>query len=234
VSIDEIWELARQALVPPFSAVFLFGSYARGDQDRTSDVDILQVAPTRTKSYSKGNMNVTCYTPDQLIALSKSGSMFARHLVLEAVPIFDPENFLGILKAGYVPANDYLKVCGEVTCAIPLLAVAREEFDQNPRYYSAAAAHLLRTYVYAKAFTLGAQSFSMRVIAHNSGDYRPRECLIGLRLSETYSQFWSVVALQSPCVLLVGRHAACQRAVTRPDANSKCPTKHDDSLSQRK
>lgn len=195
MSIDEILGLARTVVVPPFSALFLYGSCARGDQEESSDIDVLQVTPTHTAAYAQGIVNITCYTPEQLASLAKIGSLFVKHLVLEAIPLVDPTNFLITLKRTYTPPTDYRDVYSAVKGALPIVAIPESVFEEDAFHYSATAGYLLRTYVYAKAFTLGALSFSMRHVEGVIGDTRPRERINALRRYKTYSQFRSVVDL---------------------------------------
>src|SRR6516225_10395691 len=91
---DEVREVV-EVIRPPFTALFLYGSHARGDAEETSDVDVLQVTPSHTAPYTVGRVNVTCYTLEQLLRLARHGSLFARHLVEEALPLADPQDVLG-------------------------------------------------------------------------------------------------------------------------------------------
>jgi hypothetical protein len=193
--MDRLLETVRPAIVPPFSALFLYGSFARGDQDRSSDIDILQVTPTHTAPYASGKINITCYTADQLRALASNGALFAKHLVLEAVPLVDPASLLDKLKSIFTAPSDYRYLCRDVTDSVALVAVTEDTFRESPKHYSATAGYLLRTYVYARAFDLGAKSFSMRHVTELTGDDRPRERLVALRPRKTYSSFRSVVDL---------------------------------------
>lgn len=195
MSIDEITTLVRSAAVPPFAALFLYGSYARGDYDESSDIDIIQVTAKAAAPYAEAKINFTCYTAEQLTILAKNGSLFAKHLVLEAVPLVDPDNLLGTLKSIYVDPNDYQGLCRDIKCAIPVVAISEDTFKENSRHYSAAAAYLLRTYAYARAFETGANSFSMRHVADQLGDTRPTERLSDLRRRQEYRQFQEVVDL---------------------------------------
>lgn len=195
MSISEILAVVRDAVTGPSIAVLLYGSYARGDQSELSDIDILQVTPTRRRSYSNGQINVTCYTAEQLMTLASSGSMFARHVVSEAVPLIDPDRFFDSMKTAYVPAKSYDDIQQEVLCAIPIVAIPIELFNENAHHYAATAGYLLRTYTYVRAFTLGETTFSMRRIANRIGDSRIREELQNLRMHETYDYFRRVVDL---------------------------------------
>lgn len=142
-------------------ALFLYGSHARGDADETSDVDVLQVTPVHTAPYAVGRFNITCYTFDQLLRLARRGSLFARHLVEEALPLADPQNLLGSLKSSYLAPQTYRGVRNEVCGCSPLLDVKEFEFDENPEGFSSLVSYLVRTYLYAAAFERGARSFAM-------------------------------------------------------------------------
>lgn len=227
MSIGDITQLVRAAAVPPYSALLLFGSFARGDQDDSSDIDVVQVTPVRTKSYSRGRVNITCYTTDQLGEMAVAGSLFVKHLVLEAVPLADPEGFLDTLRAEYVEPETYQGVFDGVICSLPVVAILRAEFQKFPHQYSTTAGYLLRTYVYARAFTEGVRSFSMKEIATRLGDPRPFTFLRALRSLDDYARFRQVVDLlfdlthQRPFIrtesleaLVVNSSASCRLATT--------------------
>jgi hypothetical protein len=173
----------------------LFGSYARHDQNEASDIDVLQVTPNPSQSYSVGKINVTCYTKDQLLHMADAGSLFIRHIVCESVAIIDPERLLDQVTASFKANEDLGRVIREVQCSLGLLAVNQTEFEKNSHHYSATASYLLRTYVYARAFQSGNHTFSMRELARAQQDYKASQPLGDLRRSETYSTFRRVVDL---------------------------------------
>jgi hypothetical protein len=166
---------------PPFTALFLYGSYARGDAEETSDVDVLQVAAVHTAPYAVGRLNVTCYTHDQLLRLARSGGLFARHLVEEALPIADPQDLLGTLKSAYVAPRSYLDVRNRVCGCVPLLDVEEREFNENAKGLSALVNYLVRTYLYASAFDQGARSFAMQHVLDLLGKDEARVTLSAVR-----------------------------------------------------
>lgn len=156
-NVREILTLIR----PPFTALFLYGSHARGDAEDTSDVDVLQVTPAHTAPYAAGRFNITCYTFDQLLRLARRGGLFARHLVEEALPLADPQDLLGTLKSAYVALQTYHPVRNEVCGCAPLLDVEEAEFNENVDGLSSLVSYLVRTHLYASAFDQGARSFAM-------------------------------------------------------------------------
>jgi hypothetical protein len=107
-----------------------------------------------------------------------------------------------------------------------LVAIPSEVFENNSHYYAVTAGYLLRTYVYARAFELGSQTFSMIEVARVLGDNRPRERIAALRDSESYVNFWQTVDLlfefeNQPLVLrqesleafIVNAYGTCELAV---------------------
>jgi hypothetical protein len=166
---------------PPFTALFLYGSHARGDAKDTSDVDILQVTPVHTAPYTIRSFNITCYTFEQLMRLAGRGGLFARHLVEEAVPLDDPHDILGALKSAYVATQTYDGVRKEVCGCAPLLDVAECKFNENIEGLSSLASYLIRTYLYALAFERGARSFAMDHILGLLGQKRAGVVLSSLK-----------------------------------------------------
>jgi hypothetical protein len=142
-----------------------------------------------------GKINITCYTPAQLMALARNGSLFARHIVLEALTIDDSTGFLQTLKSAYIAPDSYAHLKGEIMGSLPLVAVSQGLFENNTRHYASTASYLLRTYIYAKAVELGAKSFSLREVVGLIGDRRSVEALGELKEHPTYEHFQKVVDL---------------------------------------
>lgn len=185
---DKVREVT-EAIKPPFRALFLYGSHARGDAQEASDVDILQVTPTHTAPYAVGRVNVTCYTLDQLLRLARKGGLFARHLVEEALPLADPHDVLGALKSAYVFPVDYHGVKREVCGCAPLLDVADPQFNENADGLSSLVSYLIRTYLYATAFDHRAKSFAMGHVLDLLGQQRASSVLSNVRSQRSISAF---------------------------------------------
>jgi hypothetical protein len=178
-----------EVIRPPFTALFLYGSHARGDAEETSDIDVLQVTPTHTAPYAVGRVNVTCYTLKQLLRLARHGGLFARHLVGEALPLADPQDLLGALKSAYVGPLDYHGVKKEVCSCAPLLDVAEPQFIENVEGLSSLVSYLIRTYLYATAFEQGARSFAMGRVFELLGQHRARITLSNVRSQRNFPAF---------------------------------------------
>jgi Nucleotidyltransferase domain len=185
---DKLREV-EEVVKPPFTALLLYGSHARGDAGESSDVDVLQVTPTHTPPYAVGRVNVTCYTVEQLLRIARRGGLFARHVIEEALPIADPQDLLGTMKAAYVPPSDYLGVKREVSDCAPLLDVAEPEFIENAEGFGSLASYLIRTYLYATAFDQGARSFAMEHVLDLLGQHRAGSILSNVRSQRSFPAF---------------------------------------------
>lgn len=184
-SVRQVLEVVK----PPFSALFLYGSYARGDAQEVSDVDVLQVTPAHTAPYTVGRVNVTCYTLEQLLRLAHRGSLFARHLVEEALPIADPQNILGALKSAHVRPLNYDGAKAEVCSCGPLLDVGEPQFKENADGLNSLVTYLIRTYLYATAFNAGARSFAMGHVLDLLGQHRAKIILSNVRSQRSFPAF---------------------------------------------
>jgi len=73
-------------------AVALFGSRARGDEDPSSDVDLLMVTNEGAARHaSMGNLSLSFYPLPDLHARARSGNLFLCHVLREGRPLYDPE-----------------------------------------------------------------------------------------------------------------------------------------------
>jgi len=178
-----------EVIKPPYRAVFLYGSHARGDAHKTSDIDVLQVTYAHTAPYSVGLVNVTCYTFEQLLRIARKGGLFARHLVEEALPLSDPDDLLENLKSVYVGPLDYDEVKREVSGCAPLLDVADPQFNENAEGLSSLVSYLIRTYLYATAFDHRAKSFAMGHVLDLLGQQRASSILSNVRSQRNVSVF---------------------------------------------
>lgn len=85
----------------PLWSMALFGSRARGDDDPTSDVDILFITnEEKPRLINSSRMSCSFYPSAYLIAKAKEGDLFILHLVREAKVIFDEKmDFAAMTKA---------------------------------------------------------------------------------------------------------------------------------------
>ncbi|WP_421291811.1 nucleotidyltransferase domain-containing protein [Aeromonas taiwanensis] len=74
--------------------LILFGSHARGDVDKNSDLDLLGIDnTTQHKTISVNKVNLSLYTHDNLIEMAKNGDSFLLHLIKEGKCLFGEDKF---------------------------------------------------------------------------------------------------------------------------------------------
>ena len=95
------------------TAIALFGSVARGDNDAFSDRDLLIVSENDSvlrdmkTRYESFNWSCTAYSWSRLQRAADQGSLFVQHLKQEAVILRDPNERLSHLFALYSPKASY-------------------------------------------------------------------------------------------------------------------------------
>ncbi|MBY3044194.1 nucleotidyltransferase domain-containing protein [Rhizobium leguminosarum] len=89
-------------------AIFLYGSWARGDQGDKSDHDLLMVTDEgRSYHFTDGHHSLTYYPLSLLKDKASLGDLFVYHIVLEAKSVLDPNNVLGVLRGLFKPKRSY-------------------------------------------------------------------------------------------------------------------------------
>lgn len=175
-------------------AVLLYGSVARGEDVAGSDVDILEVVNAATEPFSRGQIQISPYTLQRLLDMAARGSLFIRHLIDEATPLFDPDGVLPRLRVEYREASSDVHTLE--------LRIASGLLDVSPSYYQdfwpglhACAAFILRSLAYIEARERGCTTFSMARVLMALGDAR-LEDIRHLRASTTpsFSLYRQVIA----------------------------------------
>lgn len=90
------------------SALFLFGSRARGDHSNDSDIDLLAVSNVSEPMVTGiGPATLYHYSTDWLGAKAKQGDLFVWHIIAEALAIFDPNGVLAKLQKEFQFSSSY-------------------------------------------------------------------------------------------------------------------------------
>lgn len=101
-------------------SLIVFGSYARGDTDKFSDLDLLGVVDDKSsKSTPVRDINLSIYPIGKLIELMECGDLFALHLKMEGKPLFGNAHFNDIIgkfkyKESYIGDIAYALLMGEL------------------------------------------------------------------------------------------------------------------------
>jgi hypothetical protein len=143
-------------------ALFLYGSRARGDGGRASDVDLLGVvsSPAIEKPFDQSGISLHLYPWEWMKDQAQKGTLFLSHVVHEAVAINDPDNLLDELRRQFTFKSSYASEV-ELGCKIilALLGLDNDRINRNiiRKYFWG-----LRTALMGAAANQGSPSFSAR------------------------------------------------------------------------
>jgi hypothetical protein len=147
--------------------VLLYGSRARGAYRPDSDVDVLQLVPSRPRSYSRGRVNVASYTPDHLMHLAREGSLFVRHLHDEGIILQDSRGLLSNVLNQYRAPASYDRLKREMGVILTALSTV------DPQLASAGmtrlAVYAARTALYVNAAESGRLTFDTEKASADCG-----------------------------------------------------------------
>lgn len=151
----------------PSDCLILYGSYARGDFNAASDVDVLRVSDAHNfRQVLDESITVHTYALDDLLLLAGQGSLFVLHLLREASPLNDPGGVMQALKSAFHQPNSYVEAARvRLRRAIRLLDIDESLFATAPREFLATASFVCRSLLYAAHADRGEFSFSLRSLA---------------------------------------------------------------------
>lgn len=74
--------------------LLIYGSQARGDSHKDSDVDLLSLTEEESHKVTQGKINLSLYNINKINKMSKDGTLFAYHLITEGVILNDEDDIL--------------------------------------------------------------------------------------------------------------------------------------------
>lgn len=158
------------------AATWLFGSLARDEQAEGSDTDLLMVnLDDETKHVSVGHLSLFTYSWRQLESDARSGDLFVCHLVREAKPLLDPEDYLAKLRHLFVLRATYRD---EIERAVDLgWYLVLFGADLGPSLLAKRALWCVRTILIARSAERRAPIFAPGRLAASTGSLAAREIL---------------------------------------------------------
>lgn len=166
-------------------ALLLFGSRARGDQNDSSDIDLLAVTENEKPAVTgPSKARLYQYSPSWLEAKAFDGDLFIWHLVSEALPIYDPTDRLGLLNKQFRFRSDYDEQISYASDIAWMIVRCGEQLP--PRTANRWLAWSVRTISIARLAALRTPAFSANALA-KALRYADISTLVSQKDAEAYS-----------------------------------------------
>lgn len=162
------------------AATLLFGSLARDDHAEGSDTDLLMInLDDVTRHVSVGHLSLFVYPWRQLKRDAYGGDLFVCHLVREAKPLIDPDNYLTKLQRAFRFRSTYRDEIGRATDFGWYLVLFGE--DLNSSLLTKRALWCIRTILIARSAERRVPVFSAKQLAEETRSAAARELLSSRR-----------------------------------------------------
>ena len=100
---NKVRQLVKSLLPYQPERLYLFGSWARGEEDELSDLDLVVIKQTTDPFWDRlreaarllpseiGGVDILVYTPDEFAAMQREGNAFVEMIIEEGRLIYDQQ-----------------------------------------------------------------------------------------------------------------------------------------------
>ncbi|WP_426746737.1 nucleotidyltransferase domain-containing protein [Pseudomonas aeruginosa] len=165
----------------------LYGSRAREDHSQDSDTDLFAITDDDSyKMLVNGKTNIACYPVDLALSRTASGDLFFMHIVMEAVPLYDPQEEFQRVKREFKFKENYQE---EISNASELghALLLNEESTSDFSLYNKRIIWCIRTILIARSAEEKRPKFSASDLSHHFSDQNIGK-LISIKDSDQYER----------------------------------------------
>ncbi len=152
--LKQAWAIVQGSAI----GLLVYGSWARNEARRSSDLDVLLFSNVRTQPHLTENVSISLYSSEQLIGARRT--LFGTHLARDGVIIHDTDAQMESILATFTPP-DPDALLRRVRDFSVILDVTRSDRATYLSGLTQVARYLLRTAKYALALQDGRPCFSL-------------------------------------------------------------------------
>ena len=146
-----------------YSSLYLFGSYARCDFNKDSDIDILLVVDSYKRRFEVGKYSYSPYTLTTLKKMAEEGSLFILHLIQESKKL-EGDDIIHFVKDNFKRKSSYESYREELRKCLPLLDISETKFNDSNSRFLRFQKYLLRSFLYSLSTDNGFNKFNINSV----------------------------------------------------------------------
>lgn len=146
-----------------YISIYLFGSYARGDFNKDSDIDILILSNKYKRRFDIGKYSYSPYTKETLKKMANDGSLFILHIIEEGKKL-EGVDIVNFLSENFRKKESYESYRKDLRDCLPLLDINEKLFKNNKSKFARFQKYMIRSFIYSLSVDQGFNEFNINTV----------------------------------------------------------------------